>query len=281
MKEILKTTVSLKDKQAFEAKAQGDGKTPAAALRDIAFEYAHGLAPIKQFQSPIGGPDIVSLSDEKAARHFVQKLDEFGQEIAALTKGIAGVGPAVTRGMTDNSRALAAVGRDIRAHAPVLERLTTLDKAVATLAKSIGAAVSGQLGIFAETETKARAAASAELTGLKQMIVARFSPGWVLIVPAVTGALAVVLLLALLPANWAITHHFAASILGERTNRFAAAGTLLGDSDRHQSAVFAQTAAALTDANFARQYDACLGRARQVKAGRTACTLDIPALGTR
>jgi hypothetical protein len=254
MKEILKTTVSLKDKQAFEAKAQGDGKTPAAALRDIAFEYAHGLAPIKQFQSPIGGPDIVSLSDEKAARHFVQKLDEFGQEIAALT--------------------LAAIGSDMRAHAPVLERLTTLDKAVATLAKSIGAAVSGQLGIFAETETKARAAASAELTGLKQMIVARFSPGWVLIVPAVTGALAVVLLLALLPANWAITHHFAASILGERTNRFAAAGTLLGDSDRHQSA-------ALTDANFARQYDACLGRARQVKAGRTACTLDIPALGTR
>jgi hypothetical protein len=281
MKEILKTTVSLKEKQAFEAQAQREGKSSAAALRDVALIYSIGPDPKNQPSSRSKTPDFETLSDVKAARYFADSLDDFRRDIAKLKRSIEDVAPVFKRGMDDSARQLAAIGSDLRANAPVIAKLDQMDKRVSGSLDKITAAVDQRLKSHRANDAIIRANASAEIADLKTMIMQRFGLGWTFLTPAIGGALAGVLFLALLPGDGYFARSISAMILGERNNRFAAAGTLLGDGDSHQTVLFAQTAAALSSSTFRAQYGACLTRARAIRKGSASCTLDLPALGVR
>ena len=281
MKEILKTTVSLKEKQAFEAQAQREGKSSAAALRDVALMYSIGPDPKNQPSARSKAPGFETLSDVKAARYFADSLDDFRTSISELKHSILGVAPTFKRGMDNSARQLAAIGSDLRANAPVIAKLDQMDKRVSGSLDKITAAVDQRLKSHSASDAIIRAKASAEIADLKTMIMQRFGLGWAFLTPAIGGALAAVLFLALLPGNSFFARSISASILGERDNRFAAAGTLLGDGDSRQTVLFAQTAAALASPTFRAQYDACLTRARSISKGSVSCTIDVPALGVR
>jgi hypothetical protein len=281
MKEILKTTVSLKEKQAFEAQAKREGKTSAAALRDVALVYSIGPDSRNQPQTRIRDAGFETLSDVKAARYFADSLDDFRNDMNDLKKSIQGVAPVFKRGMEESNRNLAAIGSDLRANAPVLEKLAMIDKRLTDSLNKMISAIDQRLKTHSENEALGRIRSSSELTDLRRMIMQRFGLGWAFIAPMILGALAVVLLLALLPGDGYFARSFAASILGERDNRFAAAGKVLGNGDDRLSVLFSQTATALSSLTFRTQYDACLSRARAVKTGRVQCTIDVPALGVR